>query len=367
MRHPRLKMGEAAALRWLAEAPLHHLATTRSDGTPVVRALQGVLLGDWLLFHGSKAGEKSRCLGQPAVVSAERVVANLPSYFIDPQYACPATTLYVSAQATGVLEDVTDPGSKAGFLAALMLKYQPEGGYAPLDPTVGDYRKAIKGVRVFGLRIQRVSGKSKLGQNKPTEYVERVLEGLWQRGAPGDLEAMRELMELHPQATPPPALRGPSGVHLEVSLRETDRDVVLGLLAGQYWLKGIPPKVVWGAHQRSTAWVGARLRTHDGRLGSLIGTARALSDGSRLAHLSDVAVHSEHQSRGVGRALLRGLLDHPALRGVRTVSLTTTDKQSFYGHFGFCDATELRYSFPLTLLVRTRQNVAYSASSHAVR
>ena len=211
MRHEKLRMPDAAAERLLAEAEVVHLATTRPDGTPVLRALNAVLVRGHVLFHGAKAGEKSACLGRPAVVSAERAVATIPSTFIDPRLACPATTLYVSAQARGQLVDVEDLALKAEMLAALMRKYQPEGGYLPIRPEDPAYTGALRGVRVFGVAIEELSGKAKLGQNKPPEYVVKVLEGLWRRGAPGDVEAIRTLVETHPEVPLSPFSRGRRG------------------------------------------------------------------------------------------------------------------------------------------------------------
>ena len=54
-------------------------------------------------------------------------------YFSDGERACPATTLYRSAQAHGTLEEVTSRADKARVLQALMEKYQPEGKHVPID------------------------------------------------------------------------------------------------------------------------------------------------------------------------------------------------------------------------------------------
>src|SRR4051812_8169281 len=89
-------------------APVVHLATTNDLGDPILRSLHAVLEGDSLYFHGAPAGEKMTGIGKTAVVSAEEVVASIPSWFVDPVKACPATTYYVSAQAHGVIEEVDD-------------------------------------------------------------------------------------------------------------------------------------------------------------------------------------------------------------------------------------------------------------------
>ncbi|MEZ4408607.1 MAG: pyridoxamine 5'-phosphate oxidase family protein [Polyangiales bacterium] len=126
----RMPHDEAVSL--IARAPVAHLASTDDDGAPVLRAVHPVVIDGWALFHAAPVGEKTRCLGRPAVLSVEEVVAEVPSYFTDPSRACPATTLYRSAQAHGALTEVRSPALKAAALQALMEKYQPEGGHVPI-------------------------------------------------------------------------------------------------------------------------------------------------------------------------------------------------------------------------------------------
>jgi GNAT superfamily N-acetyltransferase len=73
------------------------------------------------------------------------------------------------------------------------------------------------------------------------------------------------------------------------------------------------------------------------RTGPLIATARALSDGARLGWIADVMVAPAWRGRGVGRALVRLLLDHPALRTTRSIGLRTRDAQRVYAPLGFVE------------------------------
>src|SRR5262249_16385942 len=143
-------------------------------------------------------------IGREAVVSAEEIVASLPSYFIDPERACPATTLYRSAQVHGVVERVDDAEEKALVLAALMRKYQPEGGHVPIDAAPPLYRKAIAGIMVLRVSLERLDGKAKIAQNRTAEERVRLMEQLWARGNEGDLAAI-ELLRAYNPATPLPA------------------------------------------------------------------------------------------------------------------------------------------------------------------
>ena len=84
------------------------------------------------------------------------------------------------------------------------------------------------------------------------------------------------------------------------------------------------------AHRASSAWVAARAPD-----GTLVATARAVSDGVKYGYIGDVAVHPDWRAKGVGDAVMRLLLDHPALRGASRVELATRDAMAFYARMGF--------------------------------
>lgn len=195
MRHEHhFRMSHEDALALLARAPLVHLATTTPAGAPVLRALDFALVDGAVTFHGARTGEKVACLGRPAVIAAEELVARLPSHFVDPERACPASTLYRSVQVHGSLEEVTDAGEVARALTALMARWQPEGGFRPIDPQDPLYASALRGVMVMRVRPERVDGKAKLGQNRTPEQRRAIVEGLRRRAAPGDAEAIAAIL-----------------------------------------------------------------------------------------------------------------------------------------------------------------------------
>lgn len=193
-------MARPRALALLRRAPLVHLASTTPDGRPVLRALDAAVLDDAIAFHGSPVGEKTLCVGRPAVVAAEELVAHLPSWFTDPERACPATTLYRSVQVHGTLRAVEDPARKALALEGLMRRWQPEGRYRPIDPDDALYRKAIAGVLVLEVPLERVDGKEKLLQNRRPEEIRTIVARLRERNAPGDLAAVEAILEASPDA-----------------------------------------------------------------------------------------------------------------------------------------------------------------------
>jgi len=99
-------MDRASAMEQLAAANTVHIASSTTEGEPVLRVVHAVILDGWLLFHGAPAGEKMEAIGRRAVVSTEEVVASIPSYFVDPERACPATMLYRSVQVHGTIERI---------------------------------------------------------------------------------------------------------------------------------------------------------------------------------------------------------------------------------------------------------------------
>jgi len=332
MRREILRSDPARALTLLRRAPTVHLATTTPEGEPVLRALDPVVLEDGVYFHGARAGEKARCLGRPAVVSAEELVAHVPSWTADPVQGCPATTLYRSVQVHGTLSEVTDPGRKAQALEALVLRWQPPGRHLPITAHDPVYRGEVEGTLVLRVDLARVDGKEKLLQNRRPEEVTRILAGLWERGEPGDPGAIEAIRAANPAAPLPPFLAAPAGLRLAVALGEGDTAQAEELLAGEYWWADRPRALIGPALRGATAWVGAR--DHAGRL---VAMARALADPVR-AWIYDVVVEHGWRGRGLGTRIFHLVLDHPAVRRARRVQLTTRDAQRFYERFGFAEA-----------------------------
>jgi predicted FMN-binding regulatory protein PaiB/GNAT superfamily N-acetyltransferase len=353
------RMDPEGALGLFARAPVVRLASTTPAGEPVLRTVHGVVVRGAIAFHAAPVGEKAETAGREAVVAAEEIVAIVPSYFTDPERACPATTLYRSAQAHGVIRRVEDADHKAEVLAALMEKLQPEGGYVPITAAHPLYKKAIDGIMVLEIPLDRVDGKAKLAQNRRPEERRALLAKLWERGLPGDPAAIELIRAAAPDTPLPSFLIGPSGATLACALGEDDLDAAVALLDpanGAYWNEGMSNEAIARAHLGSPAWVGAR-----DEQGRLVGTARAISDVGKRAWIYDVMVDRAWRGRGLGAALVRLLLDHPALRSTRRVYLGTRDAQSFYARFGFGDRGELetkRRPYASTEMVLIRQEHA---------
>lgn len=336
MRRAEFELTRADAIGLLSELPVVHLASTLADGTPVLRTVHPVVVGDRVCFHSAPKGEKTALVGRPAVLQAEEPIATVPSTFFDPEKACPATTYYRSVQVHGVLEELEDAHGKARVLQALMEKLQPEGGHVPI--TAGDprYRGPVNGLLVVGVRLDRVAGKAKLAQNRTPAQIARLLEQLWERGADGDARALELVRAANPDAPTPAFLAAPAGVTLHAWLPASAATDAARLLAGEYWNDVFTHADLVAAHRGATAWIGAR-----DAAGALVASARAIADGGKLAWIYDVIVAPAWRGRGLGQALMRLLLDHPRVRGCKRVWLGTRDAQSLYARFGFVDRAAL--------------------------
>ncbi|MGO4475385.1 GNAT family N-acetyltransferase [Massilia sp. 2TAF26] len=94
------------------------------------------------------------------------------------------------------------------------------------------------------------------------------------------------------------------------------------------WAVGISRKVVESSIENSLCFGGYL----DGRQ---IAFARVVTDYATFANLCDVFVVPEYRGRGYAKQLLRIVLEHPSLQGLRRFTLNTTDSHSLYERFGF--------------------------------
>lgn len=307
-----------------ARAPVFHLAG-QGPGGLVLRTLHGVVLDEHLVFHGRRTGAKASLVGSEVVARCDEVVAVLPSWAFHPQRACPATTWYRTAEARGVLRELEGP-ARARALQALMEKLQPEGRHLPVVEDAPLYSRVLEELLIAALPLDRVTGRDKRGQGKPTRTVEAALCALWERGAPGDLAAWRSIHAASPEAVPG-AFR-----HEDVVLRPggpDDAPAAAAAVADAYWNTRWSRDELMAAHGSSQAWVVGLAA------GDLVATARAISDRSKHAWVYDVWVHPARRGQGLGRALLLRLLDHPAVRSAGLVHLVTRDAGPFYARLGF--------------------------------
>lgn len=108
-----------------------------------------------------------------------------------------------------------------------------------------------------------------------------------------------------------------------------DLDVLHGFLTNSYWAKGIPREIVARSIEHSLCF-----GVYDGS-GSQVGFARVISDFATYAYVADVFVLESHRGRGLGKALMGSIMEHPALQRLRRWSLSTLDAHKLYAQVGF--------------------------------
>lgn len=107
-----------------------------------------------------------------------------------------------------------------------------------------------------------------------------------------------------------------------------DVDLIHALLRESYWAKDIPRNVVERSVQHSLCFSAFHL-------GRQVGFARVITDFATLAYVGDIFVVQEHRGRGVSKMLMRAILSHPNLQGLRAFLLATRDAHGLYSQFGF--------------------------------
>ena len=67
---------------------------------------------------------------------------------------------------------------------------------------------------------------------------------------------------------------------------------------------------------------------------------RVITDRAVFAYLADVFVVPEWRGRGISKALVGAMLDHPDVSGLRVILLRTRDAHGLYAQFGFAPIAE---------------------------
>jgi N-acetylglutamate synthase-like GNAT family acetyltransferase len=101
-------------------------------------------------------------------------------------------------------------------------------------------------------------------------------------------------------------------------------------LRTQYWCKGIPLEIVKRSMEHSMCFAAMERAS-----GKLVAFARVISDHATFAYLCDVFVIHEFRGRALSVALIRAIVDHPDLQGLRRWCLLTRDAHALYSKFGF--------------------------------
>jgi GNAT superfamily N-acetyltransferase len=100
------------------------------------------------------------------------------------------------------------------------------------------------------------------------------------------------------------------------------------LAEDSYWSPGIPRSTVERAIANSLCF-GVYHGTEQ------VGFARVVTDKSTFALLADVFILKAHRGKGLSKWLMRCVVGHEDLQGLRRFLLLTSDAHGLYSQFGF--------------------------------
>lgn len=101
-------------------------------------------------------------------------------------------------------------------------------------------------------------------------------------------------------------------------------------LTQSYWARDIPLEVVEKSIAHSDCfglYKGSKQ----------IGFARVISDKATFAYIADLFIRPDERGKGLGKRLMRAVLDAPDYAGLRRWMLATRDAHGLYRKFGFGD------------------------------
>src|SRR5207245_3379678 len=107
-----------------------------------------------------------------------------------------------------------------------------------------------------------------------------------------------------------------------------DLDMIHAFLTTSYWARGISRELVKRSIGNALCFGVFDRDRH-------VGFARVITDRATTAHIGDVFVLETHRGRGLSKLLLKTILEHPDLQGLRRWSLATDDAHGLYRQFGF--------------------------------
>jgi len=114
---------------------------------------------------------------------------------------------------------------------------------------------------------------------------------------------------------------------------EMDIDAIHHYLSHSYWAENIPKAVVAKAIENSLCF--GVLFVDEQQNQQQIGFARVITDSATFAYLADVYILAEHRGNGLSKKMMKGIVEHPQLQGLRRMMLATKDAHGLYQQFGF--------------------------------
>jgi transcriptional regulator len=195
--------------RFVQSQELGRLVTVGGDGTPHVGLYPFAYDRASIDIHLVRTDEQLADLAARArcVFEVDDVLGVIPSYWVHPQYGGSATAYHKTVIFECTAAVVMDAAILAAQQTRLLARYQPEGGFRPIDPVDPLYKGALGQLAAVRLTVERIRPKFKLGQNRPVEARQRVIAHLLARGRPNDARAAAALQWTVDRATAAPERR----------------------------------------------------------------------------------------------------------------------------------------------------------------
>ena len=133
-----------------------------------------------------------------------------------------------------------------------------------------------------------------------------------------------------------------------------DIDFIHSFLTRSYWAEGISKKVVARSIEGSlcfgvflnnpptpasagkpTASASESKLVVTASEGKQVGFARMITDQATFAYLADVFIDEDHRGKGLSKWLMKVILSHAGLQGLRRIMLATRDAHALYAQLGF--------------------------------
>ncbi|WP_321347311.1 GNAT family N-acetyltransferase [uncultured Draconibacterium sp.] len=118
-------------------------------------------------------------------------------------------------------------------------------------------------------------------------------------------------------------------IEISTNKQKLDIQLIHNYLSNEsYWAKGRSLETVQRSIENSLCF-GVY---HENRQ---LGFARVITDYAVFAWLLDVFILPEYQGKGYGKKLVKAIITHPDLQGLRRWGLGTDDAHELYKQFGF--------------------------------
>lgn len=126
-----------------------------------------------------------------------------------------------------------------------------------------------------------------------------------------------------------PTQQLPADYEISTDTDRLDVEVIHKFLAEDaYWSPGIPRSTVVRGIANSLCF-GVYHRE------AQVGFARVVTDKATFALLADVFILKAHRGKGLSKWLMRCVVEHDDLQGLRRFLLLTSDAHGLYSQFGF--------------------------------